>query len=490
MNLQRKKKVARRRKIILSLLLVVLVLGVIRFLTLRAADLAAWPTQAPGISLAFDTSRHLGKRLARPADVQTVLTNWPAADPALIAEYHRYQACGVTNRADYPLIERRLGTAGDSLVGIFQFWRRFDGLDDSRGSMPFNEFIGRNAEVTILGCYAASAGISIGELDIGKSDLRLEMLANALKLTHGGGLLGRAAALNNVMLVSREILMDPACSDYDEWVSLVQGIRLLEGEIGPLDDAIRADFVSLHDSVRAMYGQSAGSEKSGEIQSPRLGKATSVVVGLLGGNEKSTWGNLAALGTQLIQNTQGAYTPDGLTGGLPDWCRGKGRAPSTRDPLGGAMASAYLRHAIYAHAVDPSLRLELRAARLALALARYRQTTDRYPTSWDDLLRGMVGKLEAGDWMDPFAKKSGTRLVYSLDGGQWRFYSVGLDQEDGGGLVDAYRAANADAQKKSDFIFSQRERESRIASFVAPKQKAEVVVQSSATNDLKTAGGK
>lgn len=490
MNLQRKKKVARRRKIILSLLLVVLVLGIIRFFTLRAADLAAWPPKAPGISLAFDTSRHLGKRLARPVDVQTVLTNWPAADPALIAEYHRYQACGVTNRADYPLIERRLGSAGDSLVGIFQFWRNFDGLDDSQGSLPFNDFIGRNAEVTILGCYAASAGIRIGELDIGKSALRLEMLANALKLTHGGGLLGRAAALNNVMLVAREILMDPVCASDDEWVSMIRGIRLLEGEMGPLDDAIRADFVSLHDSVRAMYGQSAGSKKIGETQSPRMGKATSLVVRLLGGNEKSTWDNLEALGSRLIQTAQGAYTPDGLTIGLPDWCRGKGRPPATRDPLGGAMAAAYLRHAIYAQAVDPSLRLELRAARLALALACYRQTTDGYPTSWDELLRGKVGKLEARDCEDPFAKKTRTCLVYSMDGGQWRFYSVGLDQEDGGGLVDAYRATTADAQKKSDFIFSQRERESRIASFAAPKQKAEAVVQSCATNDLKTAGGK
>ena len=48
------------------------------------------------------------------------------------------------------------------------------------------------------------------------------------------------------------------------------------------------------------------------------------------------------------------------------------------------------------------------------------------------------------------------------DGSGWRLWSVGLDQVDGNGAVDAFHAEGADV-KSSDFVFSSRERQLRAA---------------------------
>ncbi len=470
MSFPKKKKSARRRKIILWVLAVLLVFTIVWFLMMRSADKTAWPAGVPGVSLAVDASSRLNPRLASPIDVATVMTQYIPADEALIAEYRTYQTFGITEKSAYPLIDKRLEGEGSWFSTAWRFWRNFDGFDPKPGALAYNEFIGANAELGVLACYAANVSKSIQNVATNRADARYEIMANAVKLTHGGGLIGRFAALNNVMLVVREMMMDPVeFKDLNAATSSVLRIRLLESDIGSLADALRTDLVSLHAAVSSMYAQLSGIGPIPVKQSHRIGKASGIIVGLLGGNKLDTMANLDSLFSRLIHNASLTYSPEGLGRGLPAWCRGQARPPSTRDPIGAVVASSYLKHAVFSQAIAPSLILELRAARIAVALEYTQRTSGEYPMTLDELIAR--GLLEEGDLVDPFAQDGKARISYARDGVGWRFYSVGLDQQDGGGLVDAYRTTDPETQSKSDFIFISREREIRLA-MLMPKTAA------------------
>lgn len=490
MRSRRKRKNSKRRNVILIVLFLLLAVGFIRFVVMRSQDLRAWPAGAPGVSLELDMARCAVMRLAGTNDVFSIVSAMPAADEALTAEYHRFQAFGFTDKAQYPLIEKRLGEKASSLAPIRDFWHRFDGFDPAVGSIPYKDFIRCSAEATVLGCYASASSNAVVMDASANADLKYEMLENAVKLANGGGILGRAAALNNVMLVVRETIMNPVgFADNGACTSLVSRIRGLETCIGSLADAIRTDLVSTRDSVSSIYADLAGTQNRPSGRRSRVSKTTGFIVGFLGGDAKDTRGNIDALFSRLIQNASLVYAPESLTQGLPDWCKSKARTPWTRDPIGAAVAGAYMRAAVFAHAVEPSIRLELRACRIALALQCFKQSANAYPESLDELIA--LGLLEERDVLDPYAVGKDARLVYARDGEGWRFYSVGLNQIDDGGLVDAYRAADAEAQKRADFIFISHERESRIAAFVPKGGKANAQAQAAgATNVVTTAEGK
>ena len=131
--------------------------------------------------------------------------------------------------------------------------------------------------------------------------------------------------------------------------------------------------------------------------------------------------------------------------------------------MGAAIATSYMQNAKYAHAVMPSILLELRAARIIVALNFYKQAKGDFPENFGELIQAEL--LETGDLYDPFSTVAGAEMIYSRENGGWRFYSVGLNQIDDGGVYDSYRVKNVREQKQSDFIFMSREREYRTTLF-------------------------
>ena len=103
---------------------------------------------------------------------------------------------------------------------------------------------------------------------------------------------------------------------------------------------------------------------------------------------------------------------------------------------------------------------------IVAALQCHRRSAGAFPETLDELLAS--GLLEEADVRDPFSQDDAARLGYQRDGDGWRLHSAGLDQVDGGGLVDAYRATDAKTQRTSDFVFISREREARLASYRPP----------------------
>lgn len=454
-------KKSRRRRIIAVVLLVLLVLGMLWFVSMRRHDLTAWPERAAEVSVVVDMTKYAGMNLASPDVVNGFTSILTHSAEDLLSEYRRFQIRGIAEGEQYPLIERRLGYGASNLVEFAKFWRSYDGFDPSHGAMEYNEFIGYSSEFAVLGCYYAATGVTNGVLPAGH-DGRIAMLEDQMRLTRGGGLLARAAALNNVMLVVREIIMNSEEQNLDATVvsECMTRLREAEDEVGDFGDAIRSDYASVRVMVSSLYGQLAG--RTNIVNSgAKLGAMSGIMVGMLGGNETATEANLDALFSRLIRNsdTEG-YSPEGLATGLPGWVGLKReRPPWTRDPIGAAVASSYMQNANFAHAVKPSLLLELRAARIVLALQFYRKEHGEYPESLDALMDG--GLLVAEDLEDPFASEDGQPIVYLRDGDGWRFHSVGLNQLDDGGIYDAYRVKTAEEQMKADFVFVSRERETR-----------------------------
>lgn len=466
MRLKDNAKRSRRRKIGWAAVALLLVFGAGRFLVMRAADRDAWPAPAPGVEFDPAGGRAAEGAFASPEDFAAILDGLPPPDPALVAEYHAYQARGFASDASYPLIEARLRETEPARQTFAAILDASDGLDPSAGSVAYNAVAGRSAEITLLGCYAAADLLQQEATNAPAAEIRFALLDQAIMLTRGAGLLGRAAALNNAMLVVREDIMAPAVwADREACVAHVARVRALEAHLGALDDALHADWVSIRQSIDAMYAQMTETNAPSAKPGRRLSGKSAFFVNLLGGTEAGTRANLDALLSRLVHNADASYVQDGLIVGLPAWCRGTSRPPWTRDPIGAAVASAYLKNAALGHAAGPGLLLELRAARIVAALQWQRQSAGAYPESLDALLA--MGLLAAADVRDPFSKDGATRLGYQLDGDGWRLHSVGLDQEDGGGLVDAYRTTDAKAQRTADFVFISRERDVRLASYRA-----------------------
>jgi len=457
MRVHNKMKSRRLKKIALWAGAVFLLFVLSHFFVMRQADRTAWPAGAPGVSLALGNPAVIN-RLATPADVAEIVVGFSEADAALIDEYRTYQTMGLAEGRTYPLIDARLADPGARFEAIFRFWQCFDGFDPNFGSMPYNTFIGIHAEHAVLACYVANAGRAVAGFPPEKAEARLALLSNAVKLTHGGGLIGRYAALNNVMGVVRESIMDPAVfTNVAVVTSYVSRVRALETGIGDLGEALRTDLISLHESISVLYGEPGVSvEPAVAVRSRRVNRASAFAIRMLGGAADDTRAHIDSLFSRLIRNASEPYSEEGLAKGLPAWCRGEARPPSTRDPVGAAVAGAYMKHAVFASIVQPSLVLELRAARIAAALAYYQHQAGVYPAALDALVTD--GLLEERDLVDPFASGGASQLMYAPDNDGWQFYSVGLDQVDDGGLVDAFRTVDPKKQKKSDFVFTSYER--------------------------------
>ena len=455
---------SKRRRIFLLSLAALAVVAAASFLRARSVDLAAWPAPAPGVSpegparegplLDAAACRALAARLPDPAT-------------APVDAYRRFQTEGAAalSEADNAAIAARYGEEGgamDAWVRAFAAGGFRDGFSvgTPADAAVAADLLGRGGEMTVLDALEIASGYGAGE--------RVRRFAESAEgtvrvFTRGAGLVGFAAALPAATLLSREALMsacDPGPFDPECASIAVGSLRAAEDAIAPLADAIRDDWRVHRAAEREFYA----SMEPGATNGPS--GATKWFVRRLGGTEETTLAHVDALFSRLVENAARPYSPDGLAAGLPGWCLGRGRPPWTRDPAGAALARNYLRHAGAAAAIPPSIRLELRAARIAAALRIWR---DAHGGEWPDSLDPLLGgDLVPGDLADPFAA-DGARLRYECepDGSGWRLWSVGPDQVDGNGAVDAFRAEGADV-KSSDFVFTSRERELRRAAAEAP----------------------
>ena len=459
----------RRRRLFLGALAALAVVAAASFLRARSTDLRAWPEPAPGIEPTEPARTADGVvDLVRETGILKELPD-PATAP--VDAYRRFQSLGLAalSEADLAALDARLGDEEECL----QLWidmicrTGFCAVSTPAEANAAAEWIGRCPEMTVLTAYAAVRGPTLCPDDLGGLDRWM-----LRTFTRGAGLLGYAAALPNTMLLAREALMHAAdtdgcdatnrrigsCIQEPNPARAIRGLRAAEDAIAPLADAVRDDWRVHRAAAREFYASMEPSATNGPSASTRW------FVRRLGGTEETTLAHVDALFSRLVANAALPYSPSGLAAGLPGWCLGKGRPPWTRDPAGAALARNYLRHAGAAAAIPPSIRLELRAARIAVGLRVWRDAHGgEWPASLDPLLGGESPVLLPGDVADPFSP-DGARLRYERepDGSGWRLWSVGLDQVDGNGAVDAFHAEGADV-KSSDFVFSSRERELRAA---------------------------
>ena len=467
---------ARRRRLLRIALAVLAVLLVARFFGLRSTDRTAWPAPAPGVRLeplpaAADAPLATAARCREIADALPPATNAPVRALRVL------QACGYAALSDGEREELNSWFGGDETKR--GPWEEYGDLvinahgfaPDPDGAAAHAAFVSRYAEFAI----GIAGGLEMRSLENGFGSSKWAgYLGDYIRFFfHGAGLLGRTACLNGVTVICRSVSMGSVewTGDFDEASgrNSIDKLRLAESNIVDCAEALREDLVSIRAAVHAIYtGEGGGrlAASAGGAAPKGLHGFGGWVVRRLGGTEEATRAHLDALFSRLIANAENPYSPEGLAAGLPDWCRLKGRTPWTRDPVGSAIAAAYLRHAAVAAAVAPTLRLELRAARLAIALRLWKDAHGAYPETLAELAAGEKPALEAADFADPFAP-DGAPLRYARDGDGWRFWSVGLDRADGGGVRDAFTAPEGADLSESDLVFTSHERAIRRAALDA-----------------------
>ena len=445
------------KKVVLIGLPVLFAFFGLRFALWRHSDKTAWPERDAETD--FNTAPDSRPNIPAPkppAFFDDAVAQMPAPLPALVDEYLLYQKAGIQANGAYPEIEKQMALAplefpSPRFAGHddkFVFNANCHRFDESEGYAGFTGFIGRLSELAILSAYRFDVIADPAE----RAEWFTDSLAGMRNLIckGGGGIGALHVTLNNTMLMVRALAMNPiAFATEDEAAALISALRLLEREYDGesfLANAIRADKISFGESVGKIYANLKGK--------------SALIIRVLGGNEADTRANLDALFSRLIANAGLPYSPDGITAGLPEWCAGKGRIPWTRDHIGASVAQSYLRHAVFAAALHPSVTLELRAARIITALEFFKTQHGAYPETAEELIA--AGLVDESDFADPFATEI-TRLSYARDGGGWRFWSVGFNQQNDGGLANAYHAAKDTDLKKTDLVFTSREREIRNA---------------------------
>ncbi len=461
-----------RQRILRIALAVLAVLLVARFFGLRSTDRTAWPAPAPGVRLE-PLPPAADARLVDAAQCREILDALPPATNAPVRALRVLQALGYAALSDDEREELNWWFGGEEAKR--GPWEEYGDLvinadgfaPDPDGAAAHAAFVSRFAEFAI----GVAGGLEKDSLENGFGSSKWAgYLGGYIRFFfHGAGLLGRTACLNGVTVICRSVSMGSV-----EWTEAfdeasgrnsIDRLRLAESNIVNCAEALREDLVSIRAAVHAIYTGEGGDRlaaSAGGAAPKGLHGFGGWVVRRLGGTEEATREHLDALFSRLIANAENPYSPDGLTAGLPDWCRLKGRTPWTRDPVGSAIAAAYLRHATVAAAVEPTLRLELRAARAAIALRLWKDAHGAYPATLDELAAGESPLLEAADFADPFSP-DGAPLRYGRDGEGWRFWSVGLDGRDGGGARDAFTAPEGADLAESDLVFTSRERDIRRA---------------------------
>lgn len=492
-------KKRRTRKITWSIALALGLFCVFRFFWMRTVDTTAWPSPpSPTPSLIPVVAQDDATR-AHASTLTNLVAAFPPSSAALIAQYHAFQAQGLSVTSDYPAIFARLAETQSARDQFFACCSQITGFDSSQGALPYHALSGLSAEITLLGCFEIAlkhpthrAQFSDSSTDSSAllSDCatpcqsliaqRIALLKAALKLTQGGGTLNRAAALNNTMLVVREQIMLPSAA-FDATVlqSTLQEIRDLETQIGPLTTDIQADWISLQESITSLYSQ-INATQTRNPSAARFSGRSAWIVRMLGATEALTQSNLENLFFHLVHNATQPYQANGLFQNLPSWCYTSDRPPWTRDPVGVALSSAYLKNAALGYAAGPGILLELRALRLALTLQYLQAQGIPLPQSLEELLR--QGFLIERDLLDPFSPAPHQRLHYAVEGQKdWRFYSVGPNQIDDGGQNDLYRPnANTKKAPATDIVYTSHERMARLATYKAPA--ATVPAATSSTN--------
>ncbi|MBQ9726437.1 MAG: hypothetical protein IJV65_02910 [Kiritimatiellae bacterium] len=472
---------SRRKRVFRIALAALAVLLVARFFGLRSTDRTAWPAPAPGVRLeplpaAADVPLATAERCREIAGALPPATNAPVR-ALRVLQALGYAALSDGEREE---LDARWGGNG-SRRGP---WEEYGDLvinahgfaPDPDGAAAHAAFVSRFAEFAI----GVAGGLERRSLENGFGSSKWAgHLGDYIRFFfHGAGLLGRTACLNGVTVVCRGVSMGSVewTADFDEASgrNSIGKLRLAESNIVSCAEALREDRVSILAAVHAIYTGEGGAHLSaaaGGAAPKGLHGFGGWFVRRLGGTEEATRAHLDALFSRLIANAENPYTPDGLVAGLPDWCRLKGRTPWTRDPVGAAIAGAYLRHAVVAAAVEPTLRLELRAVRIAIALRLWKDAHGgAYPETLDELASGERPLLAPADFADPFAPGAAP-LRYARDGEGWRFWSVGLDGRDGGGARDAFTAPPDADLAEADLVFTSRERDIRRAALDAAQRR-------------------
>lgn len=463
------KKNSRKRRILVAAALAAFAAMALRFVFWRSADRDAWPSPAPEISR--EPVSQTAPGALEGAAAARLAAALPPPEGAPAAAYRTFQRDGFAalSEPDRAAIAARAANPG---------WAALDAALSS-GFVPGADgptegaagLVARSSEAAVLAAWAAHLEGGSG----GPDAARLAASAGRAlaAFSRGAGIPGVSAALSSVALFSREASMaacDPASAGFgpEKAAAAIGGFREAEALAAdvPLGDAVRDDWRAARAAVVSVYGQMEGrvSPLPG-AKSP--GRTTTWVVRALGGSEETTLAHVDALFSRLAANADAPFSAGGFVAGLPRWCREGGRPPWTRDPIGASIAQGYLRHARYAAALVPAMELELRAARVAIALRAWRDAAGDWPESLAPLFsgdesRGIAPLLVPSDAEDPFAA-DGSVLRYARDADGWRMWSVGTDGGDDGGALDAFSAGGDAAGEKSDFVFTSRERDIRRA---------------------------
>ena len=466
MSTSRSPRRGRIRRILLGILLFVLFVSAVRFCGWRGSDLRAWPEPAAGEAPAAVPPAETNA-LATPADCRALLAVLPPADAAPAAALERFAREGATalSDAERAALRARAGTSNEVLRAYVGFLESHPGFVPAAGAdvADYAMLLARSGELDVLFALAAASG----EDGLCAADLGRQAGRVARAFGRGCGITGRFAALQgNVSFLSREciLLSLEAPGAFSGAPETIGAFRAAEDAFAPLPDAIREDWAAYRVAVADVYDQVEGrAPRDGSASVPgqaRVSGTMAFLIRNLGGGREATLAHLDALFSRLAANAASPYSPEGMAQGLPEWCRDPdAHTPWTRDPVGAVLGSSYVRQALAAGAFEPSARLELRAARLAVALRTWRDAHGEYPATLDELLGGVDAPLREEDVADPFSP-AGERLRYARDGAGWRFHSVGLDQRDDGGASGA-----ADPRASgTDFLFTSREREFRKAS--------------------------
>lgn len=455
------KNTAEKKRWALFIIAAVFVVITWMFFHMRKTDLSAWPVIS-GDTAEWDVSEY--SPAASPEEIPAVRSGlWPleSIPKELSEQYRRFHVRGYDPGFDQMAL--RYSAMTGIVSEVDSFFSKYAGFDRSYGAFEYAEFIAGLPEIALLRCFEAARGVR-GGFSPETGDLWLRSLEQARKAVNGGGILGRAVALNTAILVAGEIRMfAPSEAGFgaaeDELIELAAGLGELVRFDVPQVQAFNDDRTSVMKAVSEIYSQPGGSREPSERRHT-LGSVSGLIVAMLGADEDLTVSHVSAVFDVLERNAQDPYSPGSLARDLPGWCRGSSRGPWTRDPVGSALIGAYMKNVGAWSFSDLHYGLEVRSAMAAIALSVYRKRHGVWPAGVDELIAdGVVGRDVLSDPFSP----SGELLVYSADGDDWTLRSAGPNQKDDGGRFNLAFAASSEEAANADIIYTSGERAARIA---------------------------
>jgi hypothetical protein len=462
-RISRKHRITRR---ILQVLAVLVAAGLASFLWMRRADRHAWPEALTDVRLSAPPPAPVDAAARNAWDVlrQLVATNAvPAPLSAdMLAELRRFEAQGVATNTGYPVLDAWLLQQTNALAAwstAAHTGYAWCSAEDAQEVVPV---LLRIVELGRLSAYRAATAVAQGDWNAAK-DRWSEALRVARHVEQGQGAIGLFIAFNVELAVCRDLLANATEHDIPQPIALELMERLRESETlcTPLPEALRRDRDMSHRALAALY--TPRSRDMAPETARRHPPAHALrVARWLGSTPEASAAHFDAVCSHVLAAAERPYSPDGLLGSLPRWCRMEKRAPWTRDPIGALVCTVFIRNVAASAAYLPSRRAELRAARIALALNQARQAhPDRL---WPVDLNTLAPQgLDAQALLDPFATGDAP-FVYRSNPDGWVFHSVGLDQQDNGGTNDLFSASVA---SEADIVYTSAERARRLTSWRA-----------------------